>query len=45
MAAIYARWIKEGKLYKGHPMTIDDVSPNWREAVAQLLEAEETATE
>lgn len=41
MAAIYARWIREGKIYKGHPMTIDDVSPARREEVAKLLEAEE----
>lgn len=45
MATIYARWIREGKLYKGHPMTLDDVAPWCREAVGQLLEAEETATE
>ena len=33
MAAIYARWIKKGK------MTIDEVPAKWREAVEKLLNA------
>lgn len=37
MANIYARWIREGKIYKGHPMTINDVPANWRDAVLALL--------
>lgn len=32
MAAIYARWIKKGK------MTIDEVPEKWREATEKLLE-------
>lgn len=31
MAAIYARWIKAGK------MTLDDVPEKWRAQVAKLL--------
>lgn len=35
MAAIFARWIKAGK------MTIEDVPEHWREAVSARLEREE----
>ena len=37
MAAIYARWIKSGK------MTLDDVPEKWRGEVAALLGEEVTA--
>lgn len=34
MAAIYARWIKAGK------MTLEDVPEKWRDQVAALLKGE-----
>ena len=43
MAQIYARWIRDGKLYKGHPMTLEDVPPTWREAVWELLQEDTEA--